>query len=302
MIINMLCKTLRSSPLLLTASLMLSGAPAGADVVVPAPLVKVDRKAEKKVAKAPPVARDQVIAIDPAVRAKSALYTDGKSHYIAVVPDEHSAVRLYYGDGKRLHLVSIEARLASGWDFQDPRFLNKSANPDFRGVDWRIMSAAERSKDEQKLDVRCGERHATFNRVADAEAQGLLASAVFAKTLRRWRPYALARDNTGVYYYVDRGYDEADPTGPKNFRLFVGPRGNLKQQKMTNVVSDSEGDIFSTKTGDLRLVLNRSESEWVVSGKSSKLLWVDPRQNLHMIFTDLGVYVGERLGTPCDDL
>ena len=67
------------------------------------------------------------------------------------------------------------------------------------------------------------------------------------------------------------------------------------------MVSDSEGDIFSTKSGDLRLVLNRSESEWVVSGKSSKLLWVEPHRNLHMISADLGVYISERLGTPCDD-
>lgn len=290
----------KNLPLQALSLALLFAAPAAADVL-PAPVVKAEGRG-KAAKPAPKLPADQVLAITPEVRAKATLFTDGKTHYIAVLPDDHHGVRLYYGDGKRLHLVSIDGRGAAGWDFQDPRFLNKTANPDFRGIDWRVMSSATRSKDEQALDVRCGERHATFNRVADGEAQGMLKAATFAKTLRRWRPYALARDNAGIYYYVDHGYDEEDAAGPKNFRLFVGARGNLKQQKMTNVVSDSEGDIFSTKSGDLRLVLNRSESEWVASGKSSKLLWVEPHRNLHMIFADLGVYISERLGTPCDDL
>ena len=52
-------------------------------------------------------------------------------------------------------------------------------------------------------------------------------------------------------------------------------KGNLKQLKMTNVVADSEGEIFSTKTGELRLVLNKSEYAWVQAGAPLKLLPVD---------------------------
>ena len=138
-------------------------------------------------------------------------------------------------------------------------------------------------------------------RVAEAAERALIDGASYEQTLRRFRPYALARDNTGVYYYVDRGYDEEDPTAPKNFRLFVGQRGNLKQQKMTNVVSDSQGDIFSTKTGSLRLILNKNESSWVEGKKQTKLVIVPVEDNLPMIYGELGVYSGERLGTPCDD-
>lgn len=283
---------------LLVIGALCTGASARADVAPPH--INVAPVGAKKAAKKGP---EKPILVSAEARAKATAYTDGKSHYLVVVPDERSVVRLYYGDGKRLFRVPIEGHgMASGWDFQDPRFMNKTANPDFRGIDWRLMSAAKQDDAKKTLEVRCGERTATFTRVAEAAERALIDGASYEQTLRRFRPYALARDNTGVYYYVDRGYDEEDPTAPKNFRLFVGQRGNLKQQKMTNVVSDSQGDIFSTKTGDLRLVLSKTESEWVESGKSRKLLWVEPMQNLHMIFTELGVYIGERLGTPCDDL
>ena len=85
------------------------------------------------------------------------------------------------------------------------------------------------------------------------------------------------------------------------YRLFVGPKGNLAQAKMTNVVSDSEGDIFATKTGSLRLILDRRESSWIENDKPKPLRLVPVEDNLSMIYNDLGIYSGERLGTPCDD-
>ena len=43
-------------------------------------------------------------------------------------------------------------------------------------------------------------------------------------------------------------------------------------QKMTNAVSDSEGEIFTTRAGDLRLVIDRQKtSEWVQGGKKTVL-------------------------------
>jgi len=70
-------------------------------------------------------------------------------------------------------------------------------------------------------------------------------------------PHVFARDDAGVYYYVDR---IAKVYGGKGFRVFVGKKGAMKQLALTDVASDSEGDVFSTKTGDLRLVRNHTES------------------------------------------
>ncbi len=76
----------------------------------------------------------------------------------------------------------------------------------------------------------------------------------------------------------------------------------MKLQKMTDVASDSEGEIFATKTGSLRLVLDKKQSSWLMGEKATSLTLIPVEQNYQMIYNDLGVYTGERLGTPCDDL
>ena len=71
---------------------------------------------------------------------------------------------------------------------------------------------------------------------------------------------------------------------------------------MTNVVSDSEGDIFATKSGELRLVLDRKESAWVKGKQRTALELLPLEDNVQLIYSELGVYAGEPLGTPCDVL
>ena len=68
--------------------------------------------------------------------------------------------------------------------------------------------------------------------------------------------------------------------------------------------------IFATKSGDLRLVLDKKQMEagekpvmkWVEGKKEVKLIDVPVENNAPMIYGSLGVYDGEKLGTPCDDL
>jgi hypothetical protein len=71
---------------------------------------------------------------------------------------------------------------------------------------------------------------------------------------------------------------------------------------MTNVVSDSQGDIFTTKKGELRLVLGKKQSKWIAGKKETELTSLPLEDNRIMIYRDLGVYTGQRLGTPCDDM
>jgi hypothetical protein len=149
--------------------------------------------------------------------------------------------------------------------------------------------------------MECPGRVTPLEKLDGPAATKLIAGAAFHEP--RWQrySYALARDDTGRYYYVD---NVREPEGSKRFRLFSGPRGALKLLKMTNVVSDSEGDIFSTPKGDLRLVLSKRDSSWIVRNKVTKLIWlsVDNDSNHALIYNDLGVYLGAPLGTPCDDL
>ena len=60
--------------------------------------------------------------------------------------------------------------------------------------------------------------------------------------------------------------------------------------------------IFATKGGELRLVLDKHQLLWVEHKMEKKLVALPVEDNAVLIYTELGVYAGEPLGTPCDDL
>jgi hypothetical protein len=238
------------------------------------------------------------INVDPKIRGAMALCTDGKSHYVGIAKEMEGSP-LFYGDGKKLYHLPPQSRMVSPEWFFEPRFFNKQNNENFRGVDWRVFSHVDYDAEKKSCAVTCGDRTADLKIVPTDEAQALLSKATFLAPLRAREPYALARDSRAVYYYVDRG---ATPATEKNFRLFRGPKGALKLQKMTDVASDSEGEIFATKTGSLRLILDKKQSSWLAAEKATSLTLIPVEQNYAMIYNELGVYTGERLGSPCDDL
>jgi hypothetical protein len=225
------------------------------------------------------------------VKDKLQVFTDGKQHFIVVEPWDPNYKHLYYGDGKRFYSQRSPSGGREGheaWDrtFWEPRV----------PALWQGGVGMRKGENPQ---VQCGKRKTELKPVEGEERTKLLDEAKFYQPLWKYRAYALARDDKGVYYYVDR---PREPENSKAFRLFAGPRGNLKPLKMTNVVSDSQGDIFSTKKGELRLILDKKQSKWVAGKKETELVSLPIQDNHIMIYTDLGVYAGQRLGTPCDDM
>jgi hypothetical protein len=241
------------------------------------------------------------IDVDAATRAKMAVCTDGKSHYVAISPTENRA--LYYGDGKDLSQVLSDSHgMLAGYEFLEPRFVAPTYNDNFRGLDMRIYSAVEYKPEDKTCKLRCGERSQALTALAPADAKKLVTDATFRKSPRTREAHALARDDHGVYYYVDRGNTEQTK---QSFRVFVGKKGAMKLQKMKDVASDSEGEVYSTATGDLRLITSKRdqpEYSWIQKGKVAKLTVLPVGPNLNLIYTSLGVYTGERFGTPCDDM
>jgi len=237
--------------------------------------------------------------LDATARGKTALCTDGKGKYLAVAPDEHSSTRLYWGTAKAMKRVTGGARFMSGDWFWDPRFYQPTNNDNFRGLDLRLFSHADYDAEKKSCAVTCGARTVPLTLVPDAEARPLVEKATFDPAPVGRTPHALARDQKAIYYYVDKGNT---PETERNFRLYVGPKGAMKLQQMTDVASDSEGEIFATKTGSLRLILGKRESSWIRGKKAEPLTLVPVEQNYRMIYTDLGIYTGTKLGTPCDDL
>ena len=147
-----------------------------------------------------------------------------------------------------------------------------------------------------KYVLQCADRETPFSPSDPKRQEEILKTATFHSQRWKRRAYALARDNGGTYWYVDRARSDQ----VTDFRLWSGPRGALKPLRMTNVVSDSAGDIFATKGGDLKLVLGKNEASWVQGKKAKDLILLPLAENAQLIYGDLGVYTGQPLGTPCD--
>ncbi|WPB81017.1 hypothetical protein KYC5002_18015 [Archangium violaceum] len=225
--------------------------------------------------------------------------TDNKGHYVALMPHERQTVQLAYGDDKKLVQVASPPWVLSGYHFLEPRFFNKTMNSSFRGLDMRVYSEVELSDEKKTCAVRCGDRTIPFTLLESEKAQELVQKATIEPNPQQYVPYALLRDQQGRYYLVERGFQ---PGQERSFRVYIGPKGNLQQQKMTDIVSDSEGEIFATKKGELRLLLDRAASStWLEKKKKTELRSVPVDENLPLIYNELGVYTGARLGTPCDD-
>ena len=262
-----------------------------APAVQAAPAKKAAAKTAAKTAEAPAAAPEPAEPVDiSSVKDTMRVVTDGKGHYIAFPALAKLSDFLFYGDGKvfwhqRVYSGGSEGDIRFSRTFWEPRSAHRSGSSfEFR---------------DKKFFTECDERKTELTLVPEAEAKAMIASAKFYKPRWKFRAYLLARDEQGRYYYVDRA---REPEDSKNFRLYMGPKGNLKLQKMTNVVEDSEGVIFSTKTGSLRLISGQTGSTWIEGAVKLKLTSVPVDTNAPLIYNDLGVYAGMPLGTPCDDM
>lgn len=236
-----------------------------------------------------------------AVQADLVVSTDGKGHFLAAIPHfkvaaaggDSSAHNYYSPDGKRFVALRVTGGAAMGAESFDRILWEPRVQARWQGAfGWK------QPPEGAGWWVQCGDRKTSLTELSSADRAALLAKAQFVTGTWDRRAYALARDNAGVYWYVDRGVGEKS----KQFRVFMGVRGQMKPVPLVNVVSDSEGDVFATKQGTLRLVLGKGESLWAKGKAEQKLILLPIEDNRQLIYTDLGPYLGQRLGTPCDDL
>ncbi len=231
-----------------------------------------------------------------AIKDKLVLWSDGKHHFVAMVMTSASGSPVFWSnDGQRFVQLRILGGASDGYDDDLKRLDRNFWEPRQRGGEAGLGYL----KETNRLTVECAERKTPMERLPASDARKLIDAARFHPPSWDRVAYWLARDNTGRYYYVDNA---REPEGAKKFRLFSGPRGAVKLQKMLNIVSDSGGDIFSTANGELRLVISRSDALWIAKAKETKLLSLPVEENTVLIYVDLGVYTGQRFGTPCDEL
>jgi hypothetical protein len=196
---------------------------------------------------------------------------------------------VFYGDSKTLYQQRVIGEsLSSGqhytWNVWAPRAKGmQSATVD---LNKGVLAVTCRTKDKRPL-----------TQLNADEAKTLLQHAKLYPPLWQREAHLLARDDDAVYYYVD---DLREEYGGNGYRLFVGPKGAMKEVPLANVATDTAGEIFATKSGQLKLVANEgSKAYWSKGGKKVELTIVDPWPNRYLIYRELGIYGS--LGTVCDD-
>lgn len=239
--------------------------------------------------------------IDPAeFRDRLILLTDGQGHYLAVDAAKPYGDNSFVGDGKMFTRMRVEGGGRMGtesWSISlwDPRVRHGGNSP-----------ASVEMKDSGKFyTVTCAKKTTSLTAVPADGAKKLLAGATFVQPTWTRLPEKLLRDDTGVYYLVDR-FRSGDSGDRRDFRVYAGQKGSMKVLPLKDVVDDAQGMILSTKTGNLRLITStdgKFEGKWI-QGKVTTQLTEVPLDNYNtsrMVYMDLGPYSGQRLGTPCDD-
>lgn len=241
-------------------------------------------------------------------KANARALTDGRGHYF-VYDAEQPYATMFYGDAKKL----VQVRTYGGGRSGTESWSAYLWDPRIPGGDGS-QASVEMKDSGSSYSCRCGKRVTPLTALKQADVDQLIANATFLPPSWDRQPERLLRDDRGTYYFVDRLRTQ-DQLDRRDFRLFVGQRGKMKQLPLKDIVDDSEGMIFSTKSGELRLVFAnarqaegdrpaKDEFKWV-EGKRSVALTdvpVDSPINARLIYMDLGPYLGARLGTPCDDL
>ncbi len=235
-----------------------------------------------------------------AFKDKLQLLTDGKGHYVAIDPEApYESTTSFTGDGKTFARIPVFSGGRSGsesWSmaFWDPRVRNNGNSP----------GSIEMKEGGKKYVATCAKKETELKSVPADEAKKLLAAATFTDTTWTRQPEKLLRDDTGVYYLVDR-FRARDAADRRDFRVFIGHKGAMKQMPLKEIVDDTQGMILATKSGDLRLVTkgDKLEGKWIKGKTSTALVEInlDSYDTSRMIYVDLGPYAGQRLGTPCDD-
>jgi hypothetical protein len=127
------------------------------------------------------------------------------------------------------------------------------------------------------------------------KAKAVLDKYQFMSSALIRKPHILARDDHGLYYYVDRLREG------KGFRVFVGRKGAMKELPIIDMSTDAAGEVFATKSGDLRITNRRGDTQdavWSRGDKKEPLIALDEFLNSPVIYAQLGVYTFT--GTICE--
>lgn len=224
------------------------------------------------------------------VRDKLIVLADAAGGTYVVKPGADA--QMFYGTGKTLYAQVVVGRSANGDGWSVDVWAPRAPGYQPGSIIRRPGGAA--------FEKFCGGDHKTaLTLVTGDKAKAILDKSTFVTTALLRAPHALLRDDSGIYYYIDQLRREY---GGKGYRVFVGKKGAMKALPLTDVAIDSGGEVFATRSGELRLVVDDDPktASWKKGGKSTKLIVLDAQRDEPIIFKELGIY--SFLGTICDDL
>ena len=230
------------------------------------------------------------------VKPDLAVLHDGHGHYLALLPMRDMDMT-FYGDGKVFHQLRVASRSSNGEAGTSSR---RFWSPISTAADIVLGAGG-------KWTVHCSDRVTPMVPLGPVETRKMLAGARFARPFWKRQAHALARDERGSYYYVDKIRDdrpmterERDPNPPRGYRLYVGRKGRMKEQKLTDAVDDSKGVVLSIKGGDLSFDFDGRTAVYATDRAKNQLVYLPVEDNTMLIYRDLGLY--QKLGVPCDDM
>jgi hypothetical protein len=228
------------------------------------------------------------------------VFQDSHGGTYVVYLTAESDPRVFYGTGKSLYLQTDMgvSRDGDAWSIRAYAPRMPEAHYGF----------VERKSDGTYKKTCGGKDDAILTQLTGDKAKAVIEKYSFLTPGMVYTSALFARDDAGVYYYVDH---LTAAYGGKGYRVFVGKKGAMKQLPLTDVAIDSGGYVFSTKTGDLRLVKTNNTSVdeslkatnnvvWIKGEKRMPLTWLDTYVNSELIFGELGIYTF--LGTICDNV
>lgn len=209
------------------------------------------------------------------------------------VMNETTGRRVFYGPtSKVLHEAVLDGSSSRDGDAWSISLIAPT-------TEYPFIAIIERKKDGTYLRS-CGARGVSLalTELTGDKAKETLDKATFLTAQHVRRPHLLARDDRGVYYYVDVLRERY---GGNGHRVFIGKKGAMKQVPLTDIASDTGGEVYSTKSGDLRLVSTlestKKTAQWIRGERRSELVYLDPYMNQPLIYRDLGIY--KLTGTLC---
>ena len=158
-----------------------------------------------------------------AVKDKLTVWTDGKKHFVALAFTTDSDSPVFWSATARTSTgcASSAAAPKAATTISRSSTASSGSRASTRPTRPASTSEGRQGRGRGAGPVRRAQDRRS-SRCRAAEAKAIVDGAKFYKS--RWNryAYALARDNTGKYYYVD---NQREPEDSKNFRLWAGNKG-----------------------------------------------------------------------------